>query len=194
VIGDLRIQTVQLPKKPNDSPHDLHISLRVGPFARPASCIRSRRNRRLTQAPLMRFLPPPALKPKASTLPQPTPKCPRCCRRSDHIHPHRSASPQEPRALPARCVPPTPFQRPRRVAPLTTVPSFPGATLMGFLSYRVSPDSGGPARYRTGRPLMTFSGLRFATGFASDCCARPPSTSGCLSEADRRRSPPVSRR
>jgi len=58
----LRIQTARLPKKPNDSPHDLHFSHRVGRLARPSSCIHSRRNKRLTQAPLMRFFAPPALK------------------------------------------------------------------------------------------------------------------------------------
>jgi hypothetical protein len=31
-------KTARIPKKPNDSPRDLHFSLRVGPSARPPSC------------------------------------------------------------------------------------------------------------------------------------------------------------
>jgi hypothetical protein len=71
--------------------------------------------------------------------------------------------------------------RPSRVSP---------GDVHGVLSFRVSPDPGGPARYRTCRPFLPFRRRRLAAGFASDRRARPPSTSRCLSED--RPSPPTS--
>jgi len=160
------------------------------PTARPSSGARPRRNRRPAQAPLMRFLSPSAHEVGSVHSPwKPTPKRPRSATEATH-RPHRSARCLEPRVLPSRFVPSSPFHTTSTVCSALDRPESPRVTLMGFGSFRVSPDPGGPARYRTCRPLLPFRGGRFAAGLASDRRARPPSTSGCLSED--RPSPPAS--
>jgi hypothetical protein len=98
------------------------------------------------------------------------------------IHPHRSAGPQEPRALPARSVPSSPFHTTSTVCSALDRPGFPRVTLMGFRPSGSLPVSGVPARHRADHPLLPFRHHRFGAGFASDTCARRPSTSGSLSE------------
>lgn len=105
------------------------------------------------RAPLTRFLSPSALKVAASTpssTVKPTP------RSEDQIRSRRYLS---------RCVPPSPFLRPRRFTPLhgdtCASPSTPasvslGGTLGVGFTLQGLPDSRGHRRYRRCLPLLTF--------------------------------------
>ena len=74
----LRHETVRSPRTPGDSPLELHLSLRVGPSARPPpNALLPEGNTRPARAPLMRFAAPSAPRVDASTLRRPTPRCPR---------------------------------------------------------------------------------------------------------------------
>jgi len=72
----LRHETVRSPRTPGDSPLELHLSLRVGPSARPPpNALLPEGNTRPARAPLMRFPAPSAHVVDASTLRRPTPRC-----------------------------------------------------------------------------------------------------------------------
>jgi hypothetical protein len=171
--------TARIPKKPNDSPRDLHLSLRVGPSARPPSSTCFRRNSRPIRAPLMRFSSPSAFKVGSVHSP------------SDR---HRGVCHLEPRVLPSRFVPPSSFRTTSTVCSVPDRPEFPRVTLMGFCPSGSLPITGGPARRRTCRPLLPFRCDSLAAGLASDRCAfAAVDFRVSLQRTDRHRSSSVSR-
>lgn len=76
-------------------------------------------------------------------------------------------------------VPSSPFQRPRRLAPHSTSPDFRRGTLLGFLSFRVSPESRMKLPFPTPSPLMSFPDVLQLT--AGVCTMHSAPTPGSLS-------------
>ena len=127
---------VLLPK-PEDSPHELHLSLRALESSMPCGISPDPSNSPVLevptrlQVPLLRSLAPPA---------------------------HQAKSVYQPRDYLPRFVPPTPFST------TLTVYSAPcrsrvlhRVTLMGFLPSRVTPDWRGKLRFRNFLPLMALA-------------------------------------
>lgn len=185
--------TARSPKKPNDSPRDLHLSHRVGRSPVPSPLAVSEETAPDSGSSHEVCIPFSVL---SRERPLSSPQSPWrlfCTRRSDcptHTEVCVVWSP-------GRCLPgsfrPRRFSRPRRFAPPSTVPRFPRVPLMGFCPSGSLPSLGGPAHHWTRRPLLPFRAAPLAVGLGPTARSLHRRLQGLSPRADRRRSRPVSR-